>query len=122
ALNGDRFIVRDQSAMRTIGGGTVVDPFAPATRRNAHARAAQLAALELADPESALDALLTCSPAGVDLAGFERALNLTPARMQALTGKAGIAIVGKEHRVAFPQAAIDAIKRSPVETLIRFHR
>ena len=122
ALNGDRFIVRDQSAMRTIGGGTIVDPFAPATRRNAHARTAQLAALESPDPESALSALLICSPAGVDVAQFERALNLAPARMQALTSRAGIAIIGKEHRVAFPQAAIDAIKQNTVDSLTRFHR
>ena len=33
ALHGDRFILRDQSASRTLGGGTVLDPFAPAARR-----------------------------------------------------------------------------------------
>jgi selenocysteine-specific elongation factor len=32
ALHGDRFILRDQSATRTIGGGIVIDPFAPANR------------------------------------------------------------------------------------------
>jgi selenocysteine-specific elongation factor len=42
--------------------------------------------------------------------------------MQALTSRAGIAIIGKEHRVAFPQAAIDAIKQNTVDSLTRFHR
>ena len=34
ALHGDRFIVRDQSAQRTIGGGVVLDAFAPPARRH----------------------------------------------------------------------------------------
>ena len=122
ALNGDRFIIRDQSAMRTIGGGTVIDPFAPATRRNAQTRAAQLAALEHADPEAALTALLACSPAGVDLAQFERTFNLTSARVEALACKPGIAIVGKEHRNAFPRTTVDGIKQKAIETLTRLHR
>jgi selenocysteine-specific elongation factor len=122
ALNGDRFILRDQSAMRTIGGGTVIDPFAPATRRNARARAAQLAALENTDADAALAALLACSPAGVDLAQFERTYNLTSARGEALAGKAEIAVVGKEHRIALPRATVDEVKRGVVDALTRFHR
>jgi selenocysteine-specific elongation factor len=31
ALHGDRFILRDQSALRTLGGGVVLDAFPPAT-------------------------------------------------------------------------------------------
>ena len=31
ALHGDRFILRDQSALRTLGGGVVIDAFPPAT-------------------------------------------------------------------------------------------
>src|SRR3954462_8106193 len=84
ALNGDRFILRDQSAMRTIGGGTVIDPFAP-VRRNAQVRAAQFAALENADPAAELAALLAGSAAGVDLIQFERTFNLTTDRAAALT-------------------------------------
>jgi len=34
ALRGDRFIIRDQSALRTLGGGQVVDPYPPPTRRH----------------------------------------------------------------------------------------
>ena len=122
ALNGDHFILRDQSALRTIGGGTVVDPFATSARRNAHTRAAQLAALEHADPDAALAALLACSPAGVDLARFERTYNLTAARAAALAHNPAIAMVGKEQRVALPRAAVDGIKQSVVDALTRFHR
>ena len=122
ALNGDRFIIRDQSAMRTIGGGTVIDPFVASTRRNAQARAAHLAALENADPAAALAALLAGAPAGVDLTQFERAMNLTPDRAAQLTHKPEIAIVGKEQRVALPRTIVDGIKQSTVDALTRFHR
>ena len=122
ALNGDRFIIRDQSAMRTIGGGTVIDPFVASTRRNAQARAAHLAALENADPAAALAALLAGSPAGVDLTQFERAMNLTPDRAAQLTHKPEIAILGKEQRVALPRTIVDGIKQSTVDALTRFHR
>ena len=122
ALHGDRFIVRDQSAARTIGGGSVVDPFAPATRRNSAVRRAQLAALEHAAPEAALAALLACSPQGVDLTQFERAFNLTAERNEALTRECGAAIIGKEQRVALPRAAVETIKQRVIEALTRFHR
>ena len=54
ALRGDRFILRDQSATRTLGGGFVLDPFAPATRRSTPRALAELAALEHDAPEDAL--------------------------------------------------------------------
>jgi selenocysteine-specific elongation factor len=122
ALHGDRFIVRDQSATRTIGGGTIVDPFAPATRRNTAARAAQLAALEYDDPAAAFAALLACSPAGVDLAQFERTFNLKPDRVDALVRAIDTAVVGKEQRVALPKQNVATIKQHVVEALVKFHR
>ena len=122
ALHGDRFIVRDQSATRTLGGGTIIDPYAPGTRRNTATRAAQLAALEHDDPAQALAALLACSPAGVDLAQFERTFNLKPERVDALIGALDTHIIGKEQRVALPQAAVEKIKQAVVEALVKFHR
>src|SRR5450755_2471287 len=46
AWHGDRFIVRDASATRTLGGGQVLDPFAPARYRRSPERLEVLAALE----------------------------------------------------------------------------
>jgi len=122
ALHGDRFIVRDQSATRTIGGGSIVDPFAPATRRNTAARAAQTAALEHDDPAKALAGLLACSPAGVDLAQFERTFNLKPDRIDALIAAIDTAVVGKEPRVALPKQSVEKIRQAVVEALVEFHR
>ncbi|HYM31445.1 MAG TPA: selenocysteine-specific translation elongation factor, partial [Candidatus Cybelea sp.] len=44
ALTHDRFVLRDQSALRTIAGGMVLDPFAPARGRSKPHRLAALAA------------------------------------------------------------------------------
>lgn len=84
AWSGDRFVLRDQSAQRTLGGGSVLDPQPPTRRRRAEARLQQLAAWGLADPAAALSGLLDASPAGVPLAGFARARNLTAAEAEAL--------------------------------------
>ncbi len=121
ALHGDRFIIRDQSASRTIGGGSVIDPFAPA-RRHTQARAAQLSALEHAEPGAALVALLACSPAGVDLTRFKRTFNLITERVDALVPECGAEVIGKEARIALLCATADAIKQRAIEALTRFHR
>lgn len=122
ALHGDRFIIRDQSAMRTIGGGSVIDPFAPASRRHTRARAAQVVAMENPDAGKALAALLACSPCGVELNPFERAFNLTSEKIGQLVLTCGAVMVGKEHPVALPHATADAVKQRVVETLTQFHR
>src|SRR5690606_40377869 len=38
AVHGDPLVLRDQSALRTLGGGRVLDPFAPARGRRLPAR------------------------------------------------------------------------------------
>ena len=83
---GDRFILRDAAANRTLAGGWVVDPAGPARGRNRPERQLQLAALARPDPADALAALLAALPDGVDLDRFHRARNHRPdeaARLQA---------------------------------------
>ena len=80
ALRGDRFILRDQSALRTVGGGAVADAFAPPAQRRKHERLAVLAALDEPSPADALTALLALEPPnGVNLTRFITQCNLLPA-------------------------------------------
>lgn len=79
ALHGDRFIVRDQSARRTLGGGAVVDVYPPPRGRAKPDRLAWLSAMEPDDDAAVLQALLAQSPAGIDMARFAANRNLPAA-------------------------------------------
>ena len=65
ALPGDRFIVRNPQATRTVGGGRVLDPFGPARKRRTPERRAWLDALASWLDEGRLDALLAQAPLGI---------------------------------------------------------
>lgn len=69
AAHGDRLIIRDQSASRTIGGGFVVNPFPPSRRSR---RSAVLQALDGRDRQAGLLALLDGLPDGVPMDWFAR--------------------------------------------------
>jgi selenocysteine-specific elongation factor len=76
AWHGDHFIVRDGAAARTLGGGRVLDPFAPARHRRGAQRLSVLAALDVADPGQRLAALVGQAPEGVDVRSFALAGNV----------------------------------------------
>lgn len=122
ALHGDRFILRDQSGSRTLGGGIVLDPFAPAGRGRGSARAAVLAAFEEESPPDTLAALSRISTAGIDLTRFEKMFNVTPERATQLYETAGIVAVGKEVRIGITRALHDELRERVPGALAAFHR
>lgn len=75
AVHGDRLVLRDQSAQRTLGGGRVLDPFAPARNRRSTERLAQLQALRSVSLEQALPALLDAADNGLYPHLLERQFN-----------------------------------------------
>jgi selenocysteine-specific elongation factor len=122
ALRGDRFIIRDQSASRTLGGGLVLDPFAPATRRGATARMAALAAYEHDAPKEALASLIAGSNQPVDLGLFETIYNVTTQRAAELYEAARLVQLGKERRVGVTRARLDAVREAAIAHLQAFHK
>ena len=78
-----KFILRDQAAKRTLGGGSVLDPLPPA-RHNKAARLALLEALRGADAATAFARMMAASVHGFDLDLFARSWNLTAAECEAL--------------------------------------
>ncbi|MCA0301160.1 MAG: selenocysteine-specific translation elongation factor [Proteobacteria bacterium] len=88
ALSGDRVILRDPSATRTIAGAAVIDPFGPPRNRRSERRIAELGALAEPD-ETVLSKLLGLETAHVDLARFGLARNLRPVDVDALLEAAG---------------------------------
>ena len=119
ALNGDRFILRDRSAGRTLGGGIVIDPLAQARRR---ASPAWLDALEQGTPEAALADLLKVPGLAVDCARFETVFNLSAARAASMYQSSDAVILGRAQRVAIARAGASAIRDSMLARLGEFHR
>lgn len=83
-VRGDRIILRDQSALRTIGGGTVLDPMPITRRRPRPVRLAYLRAQELVSPEQALASAFGDIDT-LDLQQFEQAWNLSAGEAEQLT-------------------------------------
>lgn len=104
-LPGDRFVARRASPATTVGGGVVLDPFAPVARRRDAAHAAEvLDRIEAGDPEARL---LRAGPGGLSEAD-------AVARLGALAGvRIGDRWFAREHAEAH-RAALHA-------NLARFH-
>ena len=69
---GDRYVLRDTSAQRTIGGGRFLDLRAPARKRRTPERMVVLDACSIEEPARALAALARCPSGYVDLDAFAR--------------------------------------------------
>ena len=89
----DRFVVRDVSAQRTLGGGLFLDLRAKARGRRTPERREQRAALALADPSACFAALLETPPFAFDLAAFARDRALSAEGMDQLASGLGLVIL-----------------------------
>jgi selenocysteine-specific elongation factor len=117
----DRFVLRDTTAQRTIAGGRFLDLRAPARKRRAPERLAQLDAHKIEDPQAALAALLDRAPRHVDLAAFARDRALGVSDVDAwVAHDAVIRIAGTALGLA--PATWLRLRRTLVATLAAFHQ
>lgn len=122
AVAHDRFVIRDTSAQRTLGGGVLLDLRAPARRRRSPERLAQLEAHALADPEASLAALLTRPPFYLDPEAFARDRGLAPAVSAEMLDRAGVVrIDSRAGSLAMSAATWARIERAIASTLEAFH-
>lgn len=123
ALHGDRFVLRDASAARTLGGGRVIDIEGPRRGAWAPGRRAVVAALDTPDHAAALTGLLDVSEAGVDLDHFARVRNIPRPALEALTCAHGVvAIAGPAGLRGYAGARIAALGETVVARLDAAHR
>lgn len=115
---GDRFILRDISARRTIGGGRVVDLRAPLRRRAAPERLAALRAMALSDPARALAELAGHAP--VDLDDFAHDRAMAPAQLDRAIADSAVAVIAGT-RLALAPAALMALRDGVQAGLAGFH-
>jgi len=96
---GDAVILRDQSARRTIGGGTVLDCHGPQRGRATPQRLAMVRAQRRPNHAEALAAQLDIAAGGVDLTAFARNRNQTKMELAGLEAP-GLVRVGSGERHA----------------------
>jgi selenocysteine-specific elongation factor len=122
AAVGDRFVLRDTSAQRTIGGGRFLDLRAPARKRRSPERMAQLDAYAIDDPKGVITALFECAPGYVDLTGFARDRALSADEIERLVERLRLVRIPAPSRViALSQMRWEQLERSIFDRLTAFH-
>lgn len=122
AAAGDRFVVRDTTSQRTIGGGKFLDLRAPARKRRSPERMAQLRACHINDPEAALAALLEITPQFVELSAFARDRVLAESRVQEIVDHlSAVTSRTTDGLFAMSAPAWFAFKKNLLATLQAFH-
>ncbi len=122
-LHNDRFVLRDQSATRTVGGGRVLDPFPPARNRRTAARIAALCSMQEADHGKALLHALQESCAGVDLMRFSQSRNIRQEEAQTLWQNVPMRLIATPSAtVGFAPARWSASQQAILERLEMEHQ
>ena len=122
AAAGDRFVLRDTSGQRTIGGGRFLDLRAPTRKRRTPERMAQLDANAIEDPGRALAALFECAAGYVDLTAFARDRALSANEVERLAEQLGLIRIPVQHTfVALSPARWMQLKRGILDKLTAFH-
>jgi selenocysteine-specific elongation factor len=119
AAIGDRYVIRDASAQRTIGGGGFLDLRAPARRRRTPERRLQLQALAADDIEESLRTLLEAPPYVWDWTVFARDHALSQAQAAALADRLQLVVLDK--RIAMLPEAWRIFHSALSDLLTAFH-
>jgi selenocysteine-specific elongation factor len=123
ALWGDRFVLRDTSAKRTMGGGVVLDVRAPRRRRRTAERLAILDALEEQQATVALRRLLAQPPGWIDCSAFVEDRNLAPPQQEPLIEQLGLVrLRAGEREIAMAAAGWTGLRARLRDLLATFHR
>ncbi len=118
ALPGDRLIVRNAQASRTIAGGCVIDPYAPARKRRSPERLAFLRALQALSATGDATALVASAAHGISATQLMR-----------LTGRATPARTGHGQQLPLPDGDSlllsaerwQQLRAQVLDSLARFH-
>jgi len=118
----DRYVIRDVSAQRTIGGGRFIDLRPPARKRRTPERQAQRVSHAIADPLAAIAALLATPPFAWDLAVFARDRALTASQTALISQGPGIVLLeAGTFRIAIALDRWQAFGSTIVEQLTAYH-
>ena len=120
AVAGDRFVVRNAQANRTVGGGHVLDPFAPTRKRRSAERLAWLDAIQTMLDTGTLDALFARAPHGVSRALLQRLTGM-PAAALALPADTRVVELAGHDALLVADAWWQALAARLIATLAQYH-
>jgi selenocysteine-specific elongation factor len=122
AASGDRFIVRDAQAARTLGGGIVIDAVGPARRRRSPERLAYLAAIERMLGGEGLTPLLEHAPQGMAMQDLVRLCQRgpeqisIPAHARVVATTKGAFVILATHWQTLRERSLAALQRFHVQS------
>jgi selenocysteine-specific elongation factor len=122
AAVGERFIIRDTSASRTIGGGILLDLRPPERKRRSPQRRAELRALDAVDPVSALVGALEGPRGFVDLDAFFRDRAAGAAEAERAAAELDlVTLSGGRQTIALRRAVWQRFTENSIEILDHLH-
>lgn len=117
---GDRFVIRDQGANRTIGGGRIIDPRSPRRGRASPERLTYLQAVHPDDARTTLQHLLATAQTGIALASFAQRFNLKPDELDALVRASDALMIGDD--LAISPGSYDARAEEVLSLMDQWHQ
>ncbi len=122
ACHGDRFVLRDQSARKTIAGGRVLDTMPPRRGRSKPERLKHLQALNTGESADVLSNLLDLSIYGIDIELFSDQLNLTPTETDELLAGDQLTVIRSGlNRWCLRETQSTMLQNQLLETLLAYH-
>jgi len=117
AVAGDRFVIRDAQALHTLGGGIILDPYAPARKRKSAQRRGYLDAVEQMISGQGVMPLLQQAPYGITCSELTRLCGNAAIRLPEGT----VTIAGARERYVLLTSAWRGLRDRTVEALRQFH-
>jgi selenocysteine-specific elongation factor len=123
AMPGDRYIVRNPQANRTVGGGRVLDPNAPDRKRRTPQRLAWLDAVSAMLDGEGIEALLAQAPQGLDEERLTRLAGKDAGTLPAPDGAVWIRGQGAQApRTLILRTSWDRLGGRALQSLQEFHQ
>jgi selenocysteine-specific elongation factor len=120
AFTGDRFVLRDQAARRSVAGGVVIDPLGEPWRRRIDP-SPRLGALAVLEPEVAFARLMDVTADGVDVAAFGQRFGLSDRQLQRLSNRHDVVLLRGVGLLAFKRSFVDALSERIQAVLATYH-
>ncbi|WP_144149412.1 selenocysteine-specific translation elongation factor [Paraburkholderia sp. BCC1884] len=120
AVSGDRLVVRNAQADRTVGGGYVLDPFGPSRKRRSPERLGWLEAVQSMLDTGTLDALFARAPHGVLRSSLEQ-LTGRPADALALPADTRVVALSGNDALLLADASWQTLANRLTTALAQYH-